>query len=107
MENKTCGECKWFVLNSEGRCRSNEGEENANNDCCSFFEQKAITNGDRIRQMSNEELAEKFVYFDYSVCDDNGMGYPWCSTLFEDGGNFETEEKAIAATLEELNKVSK
>lgn len=55
--NKTCGECKWFVLNSEGRCRSNEGEENANNDCCSFFEPKVITNGDKIRQMSNEGIA--------------------------------------------------
>lgn len=57
MTSKTCGECKWFVLNSEGRCRSNEGEEDANNDCCSFFEPKVITNGDVIRQGGNRALA--------------------------------------------------
>ena len=57
MKNKTCGKCKWFVLNSDGTCRSNEGTENANNDCCSFFEQKVITNGDRIRQMRDNALA--------------------------------------------------
>jgi hypothetical protein len=56
MKNKTCGECKWFVLNSEGQCRSIDGEENANNDCCSFFEPKVITNGDKLRQMSDAEL---------------------------------------------------
>lgn len=55
---------------------------------------------------SVEVLAPNFVYFDYSVCDDNGMGYPWCSTLFEDGGHFETEEKAIAATIEKLKEVN-
>ena len=53
---------------------------------------------------SPEVLAPKLVYFDSSVCDDDGMGYPWCSTLFEDGGHFETEEKAIVATIKELEK---
>lgn len=51
MKNKTCGECKKH-----------------NTDCiivhfapaCDFFEPKVITNGDRIRSMSNEELAEFF-----------------------------------------------
>lgn len=56
---------------------------------------------------SPKVLAPKLVYFDSSVCDDDGMGYPWCSTLFEDGGHFETEEKAIAATIKELEKVMK
>ena len=58
MSNKTCGECKWFMLNAEGICRSNEGKENANNDCCSFFEQKVITNGDKVRQMTNSQLSK-------------------------------------------------
>lgn len=61
---------------------------------------------DHITQ-SVEVLAPKLVYFDSSVCDDDGMGYPWCSTLFEDGGHFETEEKAISATIKELEKVIK
>lgn len=74
MENKTCGECKWFVLNSEGRCRSNEGEENANNDCCSFFEPKVITNGDVIRQMSDEELAELLTNPPCFICSKGDAG---------------------------------
>lgn len=56
---------------------------------------------------SPELLAPKFVYYDYSACDGNGIGYPWCSTLFSGGGHFETEEKAIAATLEKLKEVEK
>lgn len=48
MENKTCGECKWFVLDGSGFCRSNEGEECRGNDACSFFDPKVITNGDKI-----------------------------------------------------------
>lgn len=48
-------------------------------------------------------LAKKLVYFDSSVCDDDGIGYPWCSTLIDDGGHFETEAKAVTATLAILN----
>lgn len=59
-KSKTCGECKYFILGSSGFCGSNEGEEDSHNDCCSFFEPKVITNGDVIRQMSNEELAKFF-----------------------------------------------
>lgn len=47
----------YFALNGEGYCRSNNGQENKHNDACSFFEPKPITNGDKIRQMSNDELA--------------------------------------------------
>jgi hypothetical protein len=91
---KTCGECKWFVLNSEGQCRSIDVEENANNDCCSFFEPKVITNGDKIRQMSDEELAMIF------VCKmDSGVFYSHFT-----GGFYASQEKAIAATVEELKK---
>ena len=62
MANKTCGECKHFFLNSEGHCKSNDGSENAHNDACSFFEQKVITNGDRITA-SPEVLAEPLVFW--------------------------------------------
>lgn len=60
MKNKTCGECKH--LNKElAFCRAcgakwlNE-TDGAN---CEYFEQKQPpTNGDKIRQMSNKELAK-------------------------------------------------
>jgi predicted HTH transcriptional regulator len=87
------------VLNSEGRCLSNEGEENANNDCCSFFEAKIITNGDRIRSMSDEELAKLFVYFKRRTTDKDVYG----SILFKQIP-FEGKQRAIEATIEELKK---
>lgn len=67
MANKTCGECKNFFLNSEGHCKSNDGSENAHNDACSFFEQKVITNGDKIRQSGNRALAQ-FAYMSLRIC---------------------------------------
>ena len=53
MKNKTCGECKHFTT-----CSWVTPDIIADN--CEDFEQKFITNGDKIRQMSNEELAEFF-----------------------------------------------
>lgn len=57
MSNKTCGECKYFVLDTEGWCTGNDGSENANNDACSFFEPKVITNGDKIIAGGNKGIA--------------------------------------------------
>lgn len=58
MKNKTCGQCKYHIY---GRCKLPEhgliilAEENA----CRFFKQK--TNGDVIRLMNDDELAELIV----------------------------------------------
>lgn len=59
-KEKTCGECKYFILDSSGFCKSNKGQEDSGNDCCSFFKPKVITNDEYIRQMSNIELANAF-----------------------------------------------
>ena len=64
MKNKTCGECKHFVQSeyldvctvfSEVYKPDSSGEK------CDYFGPKITTNGDRIRQMSNEELAKLIV----------------------------------------------
>lgn len=47
---------------------------------------------------SPEVLAEKLVYEDFGG---------WWSVLFDDDCNWDSRDEAIAATLEELNKVSK
>lgn len=60
MENKTCVDCRFLGRAKEtGLCGKRQiciypEEERV----CSEFEPKVITNGDRIRQMSNEELVE-------------------------------------------------
>lgn len=56
MNNKTCGECKHFSYSDEGRCMDDEWTFR-DSDACEKFKPKVVTNGDRIRQMSNDELA--------------------------------------------------
>jgi hypothetical protein len=58
MKNKTCGECKHYLAEFY-HCQKNDVMAEAFN-TCEDFEPKVITNGDKIRQMSNEELAELF-----------------------------------------------
>lgn len=102
LNNRTCRYCKSYLAEMF-HCQKHDVMAESHN-TCENFEPKKLTVVDRIRKMSDEDLAELFVYFDCDACDDNGIGYPWCSTLFADGGHFETEEKAYEATLKELKK---
>ena len=54
-----------------------------------------VTNGDRIRQMSNEELAESRIYFNYEL----NMYTPLGAR-----GVYLKKEPAIQAEIEWLNK---
>lgn len=62
MENKTCGNCKRYRPSGKScdiflSIRDIE----KNNRCCKFFDAlPKMTNGDRIRQMSNKEMAVMF-----------------------------------------------
>jgi hypothetical protein len=60
MNNKTCGECKHYN-DAMFHCEKFDCMAEAFN-TCEDFEQKVITNGDVIRQMSNEELATWGMY---------------------------------------------
>lgn len=64
------------------------------------------TNGDKIRQMSDEELAEKLVYCKHVQKIIGEMGYSYvsfASTIIKNE-EFETKPEAIAATVKELKK---
>lgn len=65
LSNKTCGECKHFYdyKNRRAPCVWSTPSDCA----CYDFELKVITNGDKIRQMSNEDLAERFGI--HAMCD--------------------------------------
>ena len=56
MKSKTCGECRFFVTNpGHGGCCTFICDAMCDDDrACDSFEK--LTNGDRIRQMSNDEL---------------------------------------------------
>lgn len=62
MQNKVCGECVHYDKKL-GLCDSNDNFFTiiSNTPACLDFEIKPpMTNGDRIRQMSNEEMAVMF-----------------------------------------------
>ena len=60
---------------------------------------KKMTNADRIREMTNEELAEQFVCSYMSIVD--GEAYPIYEAVHE-GCQYETREDAEKAELEWL-----
>lgn len=69
---------------------------------CEDFEQKKLTKGDQIRALSDEKLAELFVYgrvYEY----DRNYG-DWYSTLLPGTVCFSNRQKAIEATVEVLQK---
>lgn len=58
MKNKTCGECQWYDYH---HLLCVVGGDVTPTDCaCDSFTPIKLTNGDKIRQMSNEELANSF-----------------------------------------------
>ena len=57
-----------------------------------------MTNGDRIRQMSNEELAENRVYTSYGDCEEFEYRPIGARGVYYD------KEKAIQAEIEWLNR---
>jgi hypothetical protein len=70
MSNKTCGDCIFYhpVYTDNGICTLTEEFEKTCDFvyCCkSYHPKNPLTNGDVIRQMSNEELA---VFFEKGMC---------------------------------------
>ena len=98
MKSKTCGECKHHKNN---RCMLPCFTINhpAENSACHRFELKEpITNGDRIRQMSNKELAEISIYGDRML--DGKIIY---RSLFVVDDFFLTKNYAVSAVEAWLN----
>ena len=68
MKTKTCGECRFYAKASEHCKLKGVGWKFAtDNPCSGFTPQAPLTNGDVIRQMSNEELATWGMY-DLGTC---------------------------------------
>ena len=81
MWNKSCGDCRFLEgVKKFGICEKQEYPLCPSElPSCSKFEQKVITNGDRIHQLSNDDFAEfltenkcgKCIYYDrknYGAC---------------------------------------
>ena len=102
MKNRTCGECRfhhrdYHYCQADKECKSIYPESPA----CDNFAERTIAIGDKIRALSDEDLAELFVYrVVYNEYDDEG----WDSTLFSNTIEFSSRQKALEATLEELRR---
>lgn len=98
LNNRTCNCCKYYLAEMF-HCKKNDVMAEAHQTCEDFEPKKKQTNGDKIRAMSDEELAKLFVYFKRRTTDDDVYG----SILFKQIP-FEGKQRAIEATLEELKK---
>ena len=112
MKNKTCVNCVYY---NTGWCElKGITPYPPDKTDCENFKPKPITNGDRIRSMSDEELAELLVYEQvvikniemndaYSSNTDGSCTTMWKSALLPTK-YFDDKQKAIEATLSELKK---
>lgn len=98
LNNITCGECKHYLAKMF-HCQKYDVMAESHQTCEDFEPKKKQTNGDRIRAMSDEELAKLFVYFKRRTTDEDVYG----SILFKQIP-FEGKQRAIEETLEELKK---
>jgi hypothetical protein len=90
MKNRTCGECKHYYDN----CGTIS--PNIIADYCEDFVSRTMTNGDRIRSMSDEELAE-LINRHWCYC---------CGYVVDDFGNCNSpaEKSCEESILEWLKK---
>lgn len=97
MDNKTCGECKHFSCSDEGQCMDNEWTF-CSSDACDKFQAKVVTNGDKLRQMSTDELA--------TAWSEQAFLFAWCYDCMgycKDGGTPENILKCKNRMLNWLN----
>lgn len=104
MENKTCGECRFFE-SKEFICCSSGDEVAAHFNACYNFEpmpEQRPTTGDKIRQMSNTDLAEMLVYPVKPMNVNGTTHYEFTSCLLL-GKSYPMREQAVFLTERRLN----
>lgn len=94
--SKKCGDCRYFATTGSSSVCTLYCSGTSEEECCRNHEAKTLF--DQLTA-SREAFADKLVYAVHY-----GGLYFWHSTLIYPAFPFETKEKAIAATLEELKK---
>ena len=74
---KTCGECCYFTRTNNYDMCAMYAAVREESDCrlCEYFTQKVVTKGDKLRQMSNDELAEAW--------STEAFRFAWCYDCME------------------------
>lgn len=109
MSNKTCGECKHrysyhYDEDCDGRCRVFPMYRvSSDKRACSKFEPiPPPTYGDRVRQMSDADLAEMLVYPVKPMNVNGSIHYEFTSCLLL-GKSYPVREQAVFLTERRLN----
>jgi hypothetical protein len=114
MQNKTCGECKHFYTSDEGHCSLKGDWGFCDDDACKDFclpidrlpagviTAQKPTNGDKIRQMNNTNLAEMLVYPVKPLNINGDIHYEFTSCLLL-GKSYPMREQAVFLTEKRLN----
>lgn len=96
MASKTCGECR-FYFPPNSKCPLYNDNVSYGNKACDCFVYEKQTNGDKIRQMSNEKL-KRFITCPYIDCIHALDGYScvecrfdWLNAPAESEGNNDTD----------------
>lgn len=93
MQNKTCGECRFYNSDYNLCLHWRHEDINEHSPICNYF--KPLTNGDVIRQMSNDELMK---FKERAWCF-------YCAYHVDGGGRFmENCNKPAAKTCADGNK---
>jgi hypothetical protein len=103
MENKTCGECRFYAKETEHCKLKGIGWKFVTDTPCSgFTPRKYLTIGDQIRQMSNTDLAEMLVYPVKPMNVNGNIHYEFTSCLLL-GKSYPMREQAVFLTEKRLN----
>jgi hypothetical protein len=107
MENKTCGECRYFEVDRiAAKCKKGCVICGDDMPACEYFEMEEPTVFDRITA-SPEVLAPCLVFHIEKTVQSGELQYnivSWGSTIIPER-TFETEPEAIAATIARLKEV--
>lgn len=100
MKNKTCGECRYFLVQNHWACQEKRSRKiSYDSEICNKFALPTV--GDAIRQSSDDELAEMLVYPVKPMNINGYMCYEFTSCLLL-GRSYSMREQAVFLTERRL-----
>lgn len=105
MKNKTCGECRYFLVQNQWACSERRSRKfSYDSEICSKFAVPTV--GDTIRQSSDEELAEMLVYPVKPMNINGHICYEFTSCLLL-GRSYSMREQAVFLTERRIKAPAK
>jgi hypothetical protein len=101
MSNKTCGECRYFLFPNHWACQEKRSRKIFyDSEICNKFALPTV--GDKIRQSSDDDIAEMLVYPVKPININGHICYEFTSCLLL-GKSYSMREQAVFLTRRRLN----